>query len=206
MKIREKTGKSHQLVPPFFDRTILDGIFPRKYNINNYMHIQIPRKRFTLRMTSLPGILRGGERSCCHGKTRTGGPFPPGDDDGRLALVRRPPCQKAGQRWLDVPGLGPPCGGGVRRGRLQRLGGGSGPLARKGEIWEGFLPDLPVYTSYKYAVRGRTARSARRRTPTASTQRPGRRQPASCMTSADSSGRTALSGRRRPSTRSIHHR
>lgn len=118
------------------------------------MHIQIPRKRFTLRMTSLPGILRGGERSCCHGKTRTGGPFPPGDDDGRLALVRRPPCQKAGQRWLDVPGLGPPCGGGVRRGRLQRLGGGSGPLARKGEIWEGFLPDLPVYTSYKYAVRG----------------------------------------------------
>lgn len=31
---------------------------------------------------------------------------------------------------------------------------GAAPLARKGEIWEGFLPDLPVYTSYKYAVRG----------------------------------------------------
>ena len=31
---------------------------------------------------------------------------------------------------------------------------GAAPLTRKGEIWEGFLPDLPVYTSYKYAVRG----------------------------------------------------
>lgn len=83
---------------------------------------------------------------------------------------------------------------------------GAAPLARKGEIWEGFLPDLPVYTSYKYAVRGADGEVRQKADPTASTQRPGRRQPASCMTSADSSGRTALSGRRRPSTRSIHHR
>ena len=26
------------------------------------------------------------------------------------------------------------------------------PLAPKGEFWQGFLPDLPAYTSYKYAV------------------------------------------------------
>ena len=31
---------------------------------------------------------------------------------------------------------------------------GAAPLTRRGEIWYGFLPDLPVYTSYKYAVRG----------------------------------------------------
>ena len=31
---------------------------------------------------------------------------------------------------------------------------GAAPLTRKGEIWEGFLPDLPVYTSYKFAVKG----------------------------------------------------
>ena len=28
------------------------------------------------------------------------------------------------------------------------------PLAPKGEFWQGFVPDLPVYTSYKYAVTG----------------------------------------------------
>lgn len=28
------------------------------------------------------------------------------------------------------------------------------PLAREGETWIGFVPDLPVYTSYKYAVTG----------------------------------------------------
>ena len=28
------------------------------------------------------------------------------------------------------------------------------PLALKGEFWQGFVPDLPVYTSYKYAVTG----------------------------------------------------
>ena len=28
------------------------------------------------------------------------------------------------------------------------------PLAHKGEFWQGFVPDLPVYTSYKYAVTG----------------------------------------------------
>ena len=28
------------------------------------------------------------------------------------------------------------------------------PLVRQGEIWEGFIPGLPEYTSYKYAVRG----------------------------------------------------
>jgi len=27
-------------------------------------------------------------------------------------------------------------------------------LRRSGEIWEGFIPELPVYTSYKYAVQG----------------------------------------------------
>lgn len=64
------------------------------------------------------------------------------------------PAKKAGQRWLDVPVWGPPCGGGVRRGRLQRLGGGSGPPRRKGRDLGGLSPDLPVYTSYKYAVRG----------------------------------------------------
>ena len=31
---------------------------------------------------------------------------------------------------------------------------GAAPLTRKGEIWEGFLPDLPVYTAYKFAVKG----------------------------------------------------
>ena len=33
------------------------------------------------------------------------------------------------------------------------------PLARKGEFWEGFLPDLPVYTSYKFAVTGQDGRT-----------------------------------------------
>ena len=28
------------------------------------------------------------------------------------------------------------------------------PLAPKGEFWQGFVPDLPVYSSYKYAVTG----------------------------------------------------
>ena len=28
------------------------------------------------------------------------------------------------------------------------------PLSPKGEFWQGFVPDLPVYTSYKYAVTG----------------------------------------------------
>ena len=28
------------------------------------------------------------------------------------------------------------------------------PLAPKGEFWQGFVPDLPVYTSYKYVVTG----------------------------------------------------
>ena len=28
------------------------------------------------------------------------------------------------------------------------------PLTRQGEVWEGFVPDLPVYTTYKYAVEG----------------------------------------------------
>ncbi|MBR3641855.1 MAG: 1,4-alpha-glucan branching protein GlgB [Oscillibacter sp.] len=28
------------------------------------------------------------------------------------------------------------------------------PLSRKGEFWEGMIPDLPLYTSYKYAVLG----------------------------------------------------
>ena len=28
------------------------------------------------------------------------------------------------------------------------------PLTQKGEFWQGFLPDLPVYTSYKYAITG----------------------------------------------------
>lgn len=28
------------------------------------------------------------------------------------------------------------------------------PLHRRGEIWEGFLPDLPAYTTYKYAITG----------------------------------------------------
>ena len=28
------------------------------------------------------------------------------------------------------------------------------PLKRKGEIWEGFIPRLKPYTSYKFAVRG----------------------------------------------------
>ena len=32
------------------------------------------------------------------------------------------------------------------------------PLAPKGEFWQGFLPDLPAYTSYKYAVTGRDGR------------------------------------------------
>ena len=27
-------------------------------------------------------------------------------------------------------------------------------LSRKGEVWEGFVPDLPEYTVYKYAVTG----------------------------------------------------
>ena len=31
------------------------------------------------------------------------------------------------------------------------------PLAPKGEFWQGFLPDLPAYTSYKYAVTGADA-------------------------------------------------
>lgn len=127
VKMREKSGKSNQFAPFFFDRTILDGIFPRKYNINNYMYIQIPRKRFTRRTMSPPGAVRGGERSCCHGKTRTGGPFPPGDDDGWLALVRRPSGEKAGPGGLDLPGLGPPCGGSVRDRRFQRLAGGGCP-------------------------------------------------------------------------------
>ena len=32
------------------------------------------------------------------------------------------------------------------------------PLAPKGEFWQGFVPDLPVYTSYKYAVTGADGR------------------------------------------------
>ena len=32
------------------------------------------------------------------------------------------------------------------------------PLAPKGEFWQGFLPDLPAYTSYKYAVTGQDGR------------------------------------------------
>ena len=32
------------------------------------------------------------------------------------------------------------------------------PLALKGEFWQGFVPDLPVYTSYKYAVTGADGR------------------------------------------------
>lgn len=32
------------------------------------------------------------------------------------------------------------------------------PLAPKGEFWQGFLPDLPAYTSYKYAVTGQNGR------------------------------------------------
>ena len=32
------------------------------------------------------------------------------------------------------------------------------PLAPKGEFWQGFLPDLPAYTSYKYAVTGQDDR------------------------------------------------
>ncbi|MCI6568069.1 MAG: 1,4-alpha-glucan branching protein GlgB [Dysosmobacter sp.] len=28
------------------------------------------------------------------------------------------------------------------------------PLTRNGDVWEGFIPDLPEYTSYKYAVDG----------------------------------------------------
>lgn len=66
-------------------------------------------------------------------------PFPPGDDDGRLALVRRPPCQKAGQRWLDVPGLGPHAEAVSVVGDFNDWEEGAAPLARKGEIWEGFL-------------------------------------------------------------------
>ena len=27
-------------------------------------------------------------------------------------------------------------------------------LTRKGQVWEGFIPDLPAYTVYKYAVTG----------------------------------------------------
>ena len=32
------------------------------------------------------------------------------------------------------------------------------PLTQKGEFWQGFLPDLPVYTSYKYAITGEDGR------------------------------------------------
>ena len=32
------------------------------------------------------------------------------------------------------------------------------PLAPKGEFWQGFLPDLPAYTSYQYAVTGQDGR------------------------------------------------
>ena len=32
------------------------------------------------------------------------------------------------------------------------------PLSPKGEFWQGFAPDLPVYTSYKYAVTGADGR------------------------------------------------
>ena len=31
---------------------------------------------------------------------------------------------------------------------------GANALAPKGEFWQGFIPDLPVYTAYKYAVTG----------------------------------------------------
>ena len=31
---------------------------------------------------------------------------------------------------------------------------GAHPLTRSGEVWEGFIPGLPEYTSYKYAVTG----------------------------------------------------
>ena len=32
------------------------------------------------------------------------------------------------------------------------------PLTQKGEFWQGFLPGLPVYTSYKYAITGEDGR------------------------------------------------
>ena len=32
------------------------------------------------------------------------------------------------------------------------------PLTQKGEFWQGFLSDLPVYTSYKYAITGEDGR------------------------------------------------
>ena len=32
------------------------------------------------------------------------------------------------------------------------------PLSPKGEFWQGFVPDLPIYTSYKYAVTGADGR------------------------------------------------
>ena len=58
------------------------------------------------------------------------------------------------------------------------------PLTQKGEFWQGFLPDLPVYTSYKFTTR---------RTPTGSIRRPAPAPPASSMTLSIFPGRMRTS-------------
>ena len=83
---------------------------------------------------------------------------------------------------------------------------GAAPLARKGEIWEGFLPDLPVYTSYKYAVRGADGQVRQKADPYGFHTETRPATASKLYDISGLSGRMALSGRRRPSTRSIHHR
>lgn len=63
-------------------------------------------------------------------------------------------------------------------------------LARRGEIWEGFIPGLRQYDIYKYAVTGEDGETRYKADPMASTWRPVLLPPASCMISGDSVGRT----------------
>lgn len=58
---------------------------------------------------------------------------------------------------------------------------GANVLAPKGEFWQGFIPDLPVYTAYKYAVTGADGAVRYKADPTASTRRPARHRPCQAL-------------------------
>ncbi len=205
VKLQNKLGKTTKVPRAFSTGLFLTVFFTRSIIKLSYIHeqntkdnpegFQAPR--------CVPQWERTGEKELLiHGREGTSpARFHAGTLSRRMEVVRRASGGKAREDRLGISAWAPHAKSVSVVGDFNDWKRSAARLRKNGEVWEGFVPDLKEYTSYKYAVEGADGTVHFKADPYASTRRPGPPPPASCMIFPASAGVMRSSGTSRPNTR-----